>query len=311
MFILGTIYLVGYIAHREFGWIAGVSAMWIVTPMLSFPYLAALAANTEIFMVLPLTATVALFVKSQSEDHSSIKLCILAGFLATTAILYKPIAIIPLVFLFIVWSVTIQLKRTGDKTLPTLILWWGVGSGVSLLLFLSYFLLRGAGHALWESTVVFNRYYATFFGLGFEFLVQRFTVFFLKWTPLFLFMLWAFVMQLRKSWLYLGLLLSSLIAVFQTPIGHYYLLLMPFWAILSAGAIYSLSTYIENRSSLLLSLLITFVAVVYMLLSVSEQFTKTPDEIGQWVYGQGNPFVESDDDEAWDRERCRGSRCSD
>jgi hypothetical protein len=293
LFVLGTIYLVGYIAHKEFGWIAGVAGMWVVTPMLSFPYLAALAANTEIFMLLPLTGTVALFVKSKTENSSSYKLHIFAGFLGTTAILYKPIAIFPLVFLFIVWLVRIRSKTQTMHTLVRAILLWSMGCVISLIVFLGYFILRGAGPALWESTVEFNRHYATFFGLGFEYVAQRMSTFLLKWTPLFFFMVWALAMQLRKSWFYFGLLLSSLLGVFQTPIGHYYLLLMPFWAILCAGAIYHLSRFIEAKSTLLFSLLITFIVAIYMLMGVGEQFSKTPLEIGRWVYGQGNPFEES------------------
>ena len=293
MFVLGTIYLVGYITHKEFGWVAGVAGMWVFTPMLSFPYIAALAANTEIFMLLPLTATVALFVKSKTENSSSHKLHILAGFLGTTAILYKPIAIFPLVFLFFVWLVHMRKKIQSMHALTQAILLWFLGCTISLAVFLGYFIVRGAGLALWESTVEFNRHYATFFGLGFGYIAQRMSIFFLKWTPLFLFMFWALGMQLRKSWFYFGLLLSSLLGVFQTPIGHYYLLLMPFWAILTAGAIVHLSRFIEEKSTLVFSLLITCIVVIYMLMGVGEQFSKTPLEIGRWVYGQGNPFEES------------------
>jgi len=293
LFIIGTIYLTGYIAYKEFGWMAGVAGMWIITPMLSFPYLAALAANTEIFMMLPLTATVALFVKSKTENTSSQKLHILAGLLGTIAILYKPIAIFPLVFLFFIWLVHIRSKTQSMHTPVQAILSWSLGCAISLMLFLGYFILRGAGLSLWESTVEFNRHYATFFGLGLGHIAQRMSVFLLKWTPLFFFLLWALAMQLRKSWFYFGLLLSSLLGVFQTPIGHYYLLLMPFWAILTAGAIYHLSKFIESKSTLLFSLLITFVVLIYMLMGVGEQFSKTPLEIGRWVYGQENPFEES------------------
>jgi hypothetical protein len=208
IFILGTIYLVGYIAHKEFGWVAGISSMWIVTPMLSFPYLAALAANTETFMLLPLTATVALFVTSKSERHRVHRLHMLAGFFATTAILYKPIAIFPLAFLFILWSVRIQSKESSVKALMQVVLFWSIGCIISLVTFLGYFLIRGAGPALWESTVVFNRYYASFFGLGFGYLIQRFTLFFFKWTPLIIVLLWSLVVQLKKKTM-LHLLLSN------------------------------------------------------------------------------------------------------
>lgn len=293
LFILGTIYLIGYITHKEYGWLAGVAGMWIITPMLSFPYLAALAANTEIFMLLPLVATVALYVRAKSDPHTSLLYMIFASSIATVAILYKPIAIFPLSLLFVVWFVNIAVKTKNMRTMFFVILSWITGFVVSAALFLGYFFIRGAGKAFWEVVIDFNRFYVSFFGFGFEYVLQRFMTFLIKWTPLCLLFVVAIVMQLKKSLLYLGLFCISLLGVFQTPIGHYYLLLVPFWAILSAGAVVALGSYIEEKSELFIILLITCIVVIYMLLGVGEQFSKTPPEMSQWIYGQGNPFIES------------------
>jgi len=291
--ILLTIYIVGYIAYKEFGWLAGVSGMWIVTPMLSFPYLAALAANTEIFMLLPLTATIALYVRVKSDTRVSYLYLILASFIATVAVLYKPIALFPLSLLFMVWFVNIAVKTQNLRTMFFVILSWIMGFVASVVIFLGYFLIRGAGPAFWEVVIDFNKHYVSFFGFGFEYVFQRFTTFLLKWTPLCLLFFVAIVMQLRRSLLYLGLFCISLLGVFQTPIGHYYLLLVPFWAILCAGAVVSLSSYIEDKSEFFITMLITCIVVVYMLLGVGEQLTKTPTEMSEWIYGRGNPFIES------------------
>lgn len=293
LFVIGTIYLIGYIAGRHYGWIAGIAAMWIAAPMISFPYLASLAANTEIFMLLPLTGVVAIFIHTNSQPHISHRYTILAGFLAATSLLYKPIAIFPLLFLFMIWFIQVG-KRSKTVSVPLwLLITWGIGCALSFILFLGYFLLRGAGPALWESVVEFNRHYATFFGLGLDYFSYRLSIFFTKWTPLFPLFLWALCIQIRKSWLFAGLCLGSLLGVFQTPIGHYYLLVMPFWAMVAGGAIQSIALIIEQKSHVVISLFITGIVVIYMIVGVGEQFGKSAEEMGMWIYGQGNPFLES------------------
>lgn len=293
LFVLGTIYLVGYIASKEFGWQAGIAAMWVAAPMLSFPYLAALAANTELFMLLPLTATVALLVKAKSLTKVSHKLNTCAGFLATTAILYKPIAVFPLILLFLIWTIRIWMVDRNIKNTFLSLCFWAFGTVASLCIFLGYIFFRGAGSAFWEMVVEFNRYYAGFFGLGFDYLFHRISQFFVKWTPLFVLLPAAFIADRKKILVYFGLLLVSVLGVFQTPIGHYYLLLMPFWAIITGSAIVSVAKLIDTKAQLFLTCIMTCIVVGYMLLAVSEQFGKTPDEIGGWVYGRNNPFLES------------------
>lgn len=293
LFLLGTIYLVGYIGYKEFGWFVGIASMWIITPMVSFPYLTALAANTEVFMLLPLTATIALYVKTKSQQSTPRYQHILAGFLGTTAILYKPIAVFPLMFLFGVWTINVW-RQYPQRNKPILILsYWCIGCAMSLVVFLGYFLLRGAGPFIWDSIIDFNSHYVTFFGLGYTYLLQRFSQFAIKWTPLIFLLLWAAVREPKRAWFSIGLFASSLVGIFQTPIGHYYLILMPFWALIAGSAIYSLASFIDDHAKVFFSVLITFIVVTYMLLGVREQFGMTPAQIGQWVYGQTSPFAES------------------
>ncbi|MBP6993950.1 hypothetical protein KBB12_01805 [Candidatus Woesebacteria bacterium] len=293
LFLLGTIYLVGYIGYKEFGLLVGIASMWIVVPMVSFPYLTALAANTEVFMLLPLTATVALYVKMKSQESTPYYQHILVGFLSTIAILYKPIAVFPLIFLFGVWVVNIWKRHHNRNKLLFVLSFWCIGCVISSTVFLGYFLLRGAGPYMWDSIVDFNSHYVTFFGLGFTYLLRRFSQFATTWTPLIFLLVWALVRESKKLWLYFGLFITSLLGIFQTPIGHYYLMLMPFWALITAYAIYSLASYIDNQAKLFFTFLFTAIVVVYMLLGVREQFTMTSAEIGQWVYGRTSPFAES------------------
>ena len=53
--------LLGFIARREFGAGVALPAMWLMTPMVLLPEIQQFTANTEMFMLLPLLATVAVY----------------------------------------------------------------------------------------------------------------------------------------------------------------------------------------------------------------------------------------------------------
>jgi hypothetical protein len=63
---------------------------------------------------------------------------------------------------------------------------------------------------------------------------------------------------------------------------------MPFWAIISAGAIASISQQKEK-----IIYLISGLTVLMMVCCIAVQFFKTPQEISVWIYGYNNPFIES------------------
>ncbi len=63
--VAGATCLLGWIARREFGPGVAFPAMWLFTPMVLLPGIDQFAANTEMFLLLPLVGLVAVFVHSR------------------------------------------------------------------------------------------------------------------------------------------------------------------------------------------------------------------------------------------------------
>jgi hypothetical protein len=285
-FVIGASLTTGFIAAKKYCWLVGLVAAFLLPFMLSFPYLAGLAANTEVFMVWPLVGVVAIYERVRRVREVRVVRCVAAGLLASLAVLYKPIAILPLGFLFVAWWWG---RRRWQEVLLV-----GLGGAVVATLALGYFIWRGAWPAFWEEVIVFNSYYSAQFGFGLGNLVSRFQVLWAQWWFLFLLLAWFIYRKPTQWWFYLGLFLTSLLAVYQSPIGHYYLLLMPFWAIIAAWSVNDLKQLASGKVGLVGSGGVVVATFLLLLVPIREQFTKTPAEITAWVYGQGNPFLESE-----------------
>ena len=96
--------LLGLIARFEFGRGFALPTMWVVTPLLLFPSLWQFTANTEMFLLLPLLGTFAVYTYSRRRGGGP-RFWFWAGALATTTLLYKYTAVPVLAALFLVWSV--------------------------------------------------------------------------------------------------------------------------------------------------------------------------------------------------------------
>ena len=181
--------MLGLIARLEFGPGCALPTMWLATPMLLCPGLWQFTANTEMFMILPLLATVAVYVVSR---HNGLGLgaWFLAGFLGAIALWYKYRALPVLAVLFGVWSIEEWLAGGRSR------LWRGLvgiaGAGVASLVVLAPFLIWDGGRRLWECTVVFNRVYRASASFGWSGLLAWLLAFWVSWW--FLFLLAAFLL---------------------------------------------------------------------------------------------------------------------
>src|SRR5271154_1742624 len=156
LFVALATILLGYIARLEFGKGFAWPAMWLATPMFLLPGIDQFIANTEMFMLLPLLATVAVYVHSRHHDQK-LKYWFTAGFLGATTLCYKYTALPVLAFLFLVWTV----ETWREKKHPPWqnLLAAAIGGIFAAMLELGFFLIRDGGRHLWECTVQFNRYY--------------------------------------------------------------------------------------------------------------------------------------------------------
>ena len=103
--VLATL-LLGLIARLEFGRGVALPAMFLVTPMLLLPEVEQFVPNTEMFMLFPLIATVAVYTYSRNRGHKLLYF-FSAGFLGGVAFFYKYTALPLLLFVYINWLIEV------------------------------------------------------------------------------------------------------------------------------------------------------------------------------------------------------------
>jgi hypothetical protein len=323
LFALLAAGLLGLIARLEFGPGLALPAMWLVTPMLLFPGLWQFTANTETFMLVPLLGAVAVYVVSRHRRGGS-RAWFWAGLLGATTLWYKYTALPVLALLFAVWSFedwrgrALRLPSTGpDLRSPIPRLWtldfrhWTLDIGLWTLDFglwtmfgalvasgviLAPFLARDGGQRLWECTVVFNRYYTGLAGFGTAALWQTLQLLLADWWILFLLPALLLVRRRRRVGFWFGMFLAAWVSTAGSSHGHYYLVVMPFWALLAAVAIDDLASL--GAAELKWShagLRRAFTAVVLLLLCLPDLpwVACSKQEFAAVKAGGGNPFLES------------------
>lgn len=277
----------GYIIFKEFNKKLAIAAMFFLTPALTFPVFMGLTANTEMFMILPFLLTLLFYVRDK-EESSSLNF-LFSGIASSLAILYKPICLYALVFIYLVWITGYWKKEKKIMLLAknvSLILLGGLGT---LLMVVLPMVLMGVWKEMIETAVTYNFYYAKMWGLGFSNMLMQFSRMLKLWwfvpVPFFFF----FLGKNKNQWFYFGLFLTSLLGVYQIPIGHYYIFLMPTLFILLTVGLDNLSAIIKKVPFYVYFLFCLGV----MLYSVRMQFGMTPAQISLWIYGNQNPFFEA------------------
>jgi hypothetical protein len=292
-----TVILVGLTVHHEFGQRAGLIAMWFVAPMVMFPPLTPYAANTEKFMILPLMGLLTIYVFNRERPGRWPWFW--AAVCGLAAILYKPIALPAVLFIFLVWSVENWRRERSVRDAGLKIAYASAGALLTLILVTGYFFARGGFPGFWEQTVEFNRYYiASSGGQAFSFLFAKLRNFVSCWPALFVLLIWLLIKRPPRAWFYLGLLAVALATIYSTPYGHYYILLMPLWAIVSALALDSLagqigSSFKRPEWAGKIAIVLMFVILGSMLWPVRNWLFLSPAQVTAKSYGIYNPFIEA------------------
>lgn len=291
IFSLGTILLVGLVAKKQWGpntrWVA--AATYLVMSM--FPVLTPFAANTEKFMLLPLLALLTLFVYFPQKTPT--KVWLFSGALSTIAIMYKPIAL-PVVVIIYGWWGWEQLH--GGSSVKQLFKPLGltsIGAFATFSLIFGYIIGRGAWADFWQQVVVFNAAYAQSFGWGISNFAYYSGKFIQYWWITFIPTVWFFFARPARWIFYLTLLLVSLLTVYTSPIGHYYLLVIPFASLILAAGINAFANEFTRYQPQSVLIVTTTITIILMIFPFRAQFTLTPTELTNWVYGTVNPFAEA------------------
>ncbi|PIZ44436.1 hypothetical protein COY32_06395, partial [candidate division WWE3 bacterium CG_4_10_14_0_2_um_filter_41_14] len=291
IFSLATIILIGYIAYKEWGRKTGWIAMFIYACISMFPVLTPFAANTEKFMILPLMTTVALFVKFRDKVMPTYG-WVVAGFCTAIAILYKPIAFPILGALFVFWFWEMYRHDNDWKKLIKPFFTLTLSGVITTMMIMLPIILRGGFPGFWEQVVVFNSAYASSSGFGFDNAISYLGKFGYYWF-LALPIIWFFITRPKHWMLYPSLWFVGFLTIYTTPIGHYYLLIMPFVALIVSAGLTSFANefVVERRLPVLLGTVV--LTLILLVFPFRTQFSLTSTELVNWVYGTVNPFTEA------------------
>jgi hypothetical protein len=121
------------------------------------------------------------------------------------------------------------------------------GGTLAMGLGLGFYLKHDALKSLWECTVVFNRIYLQSAGVfAGSYFWSRLGTFWSNWWILF-FMPWAILLRPQpRIWFWLSLFVCAVISTSASAYPQYYILIMPFWALLAAAGIRTLSRKISE-----------------------------------------------------------------
>jgi hypothetical protein len=192
VFVAAATALLGYAVRLEFGKRVAWMAMWLFTPMVLLPGIQQFTANTEMFMVLPLMATVAISVAGrQGRGGGWAWFC--AGACAAVTFWYKYTALPLLAAIVGGWLFAEWRRGRRGWRLGRLAAFGLAGAGVASVVVLGPFLVSDGGRHLWECTVEFNRTYASTSTFGVEPLGLTLKMFWKDWWIL-------FVLPLALAW---------------------------------------------------------------------------------------------------------------
>lgn len=245
LFIALATVLAGLIARLEFGGSSASSTMWLMTPMILFPRIEQFPANTEMFMLLPLLGTIAIYCRCR-QSRNRLRHWFWAGFLAVTTLLYKYTAAPILIFLFVVWFVETCWSASGIKPLLASVGAIVAGSAAAIFFELGYFLFHDGGKSFWECTLSFNRYYTASSNFAFGLFIANLKWLWESWWILFLLPIAAVFSGNRRIWFWFAMLTASVFCTGMGAYKQYYLILMPFLALLAASGIDTLAVRIKK-----------------------------------------------------------------
>jgi hypothetical protein len=234
-----------------------------------------IAANTELLMALPYTASVYLYIKARSagrdeQDADSALMLMAAGLMAGIASLFKQVGVLNLAFFFLLESIAVfksDMRAVAIKRALARLAWIAVGFASMMAALITWLAYTGALASFWRNTIELNVYYVNSvpWGQAVEFMLGRGVSYVLFNAALWALALWAAtiaVRELRRSGpgsdadyradaAILLWAVVSLVAVTagRRFYGHYFLQVLPALSILAARGLQRFIEMLRTPSS--------------------------------------------------------------
>lgn len=302
---LATAGLVWKLGRREFGGHAGMWGAWLWVAFGQQLMFSPMAANVEKFMVVPMLGAMAVAGRGERRWWRWAA----AGALAGIAVLYKPICV-PVLGVFFVWRLLSPTKGEGnpEERTGTSLAWSGAaleagrkavwlvaGGTLAVAAGLAWFGWKGALGPMWECSVEFTGAYAGLTGHPFT-NALAWGKFWGTWKLGFLcaLVIGGMAARWRDGWGWSGMLVLSTVLAMTGVNGHYYLMALPFGALLTGAGIDRLGAKSGGKAGWTAAA-VTAVAVLALSVSDIERMTMKlrPSQLCAAFYN-GNPFVEAE-----------------
>jgi len=294
-----VIFVLGLIVKMEYGSFAAWLSAFLLSLMLILPggyggnFLADIyyAANTEIFMILPLVVLLYLF--RRYREKAGLKIWFLAGVMSSLALNYKPICLLIIVYIFVCWILDSWKQQKSISYLSKNIMAAFVGLLFSSVIIYLPFLVSDGGRKVFDQLINYTGCYvkSNDWLITFDRLISRIIILLKYYWFLYVLFIY-FLIKKPKHWLfYLGLFLISYFSVAPSIIGHFFIQTIPFFLIIiviSVGEIRKEKIFKGKGGLLVVAVFIT------ILWPLRQMFTKSPQEIGLWVYGPYDQYYEAE-----------------
>jgi len=285
------------------GVFAGIAVAWLGIPFglaatllyaifSGTPVITGSAANSEVFMVLPLLLALWLFLKT--EERKNLKTFFLIGLLSGIAVMIKQVALFNFLVFFIFLIRRDNRRWRFDWSAAG---WLILGFVVVPMIFIIYFWRVGALLDMWCDVVVINRQYLAnvpgscwqkalygFSVVGFIARNENFLIWVLGLSGLAVI---VFQQPKRKSLLIVAWTLASLVGAAWSGLffGHYFIPVIPGLCLLTAYA----WRVVQNQKSFWSRSLIWIISLILLLVVIPFQWPfylkYSPEEISTCQYG--------------------------
>jgi hypothetical protein len=167
---------------------------------------------------------------------------------------------------------------------------------VAAIAILGFFLVHDGGRWLWECTVRFNRYYTQMELFGADAFLSQIKDFWSNWWILFLIPWAALIKPKPRIFFWLGMFVCAVVASGTSCYGQYYVIMMPFWALITVVGIRNLVSVIAQqmtRPTGWLAYLFVTAVVILVIRPDMPWLVQTPERFAEMKMGKWSPFLES------------------
>jgi hypothetical protein len=301
LYSLGTLALLYFLARRLFSAAAGAVAAALCTFMMADGTVYGNAANTETFMILPLTA--GMLTAWLTAERDSPGWAIATGALGAAALLCKQVALFNVLLLlgWVFW----QARRRW--LLSALLL---AGLAAVLLAVVGYFVAAGAGREFYDCVIGYNLAYAArvplaeypgaFFRVFSRMLIPFWPIYVLAAVSAIGLLVRGFSPRAGEGQPVLFAFLWLAAACLATATGgqffpHYFITTLPPLSLIAAAGLVNLTNRIRPAWARLAAPALVVAGCILYGVSRSPWYYLTPGESGKcrMIYGDQNPFAES------------------